>query len=173
MKQRQGPRWGKEDSHAEAKLDLQPQTITLIQLITGQTNTFLTTLCKATHTHTHLLIDAWVSPVFLSLSSLSVLPWRKCVPLFAIAAASQSTWLQPPIWSQSHDAWAITLAEPSPSLATLCATSSSPSRHIKGSEIGHGCEWEMGKVTHGSVASHAMDPAGGVFLVCFSMILHS
>lgn len=75
-----------EASHAKAKLDLPPQNITLIQLITEQTRAFLTPLLTcvsllAAHTHTHTsLIDAWVSPLVLSVSSLSVLPWRKFAP---------------------------------------------------------------------------------------------
>lgn len=48
-----------EASHAEAKLDLPPQNITLIQLITEETSAFLTHLLTyvywlAAHTRIHL-----------------------------------------------------------------------------------------------------------------------
>lgn len=74
-----------EASHARAKLDSPPQNITLNQLITEGTGAFLTPslTCVSTleaHTHTHLLIDAWVSLVFQPVSSLSVLPRRKAAP---------------------------------------------------------------------------------------------
>lgn len=86
-----------DTSHADAKLDLQPQSITLIQLITEQTSAFLTPLLTCVpllSTHTPL-IDAWVSPLVLSVPSLSVLPRRKAAPsrhrcYFSINAAPAS-----------------------------------------------------------------------------------
>lgn len=55
---------------------------------------YLCAAASSPHTHTPL-IDAWVSPLFLSVSSLSVLPWNKSGPSrhrcgFSINAAPAS-----------------------------------------------------------------------------------